>query len=350
VLGFLVRRLGWAITLTFAVTLVTFVVFFVLPTHYNNARRNERGTDLQTQFDARGSVPVQYLHFLGHVVLHFDLGTSRASDEPVTDVLRRTLPVTASLVLGGVILWLLLAFPIGVLSALRPRSLLDKGLMLLVVTGAAAHPVWVSLLFSYFFGVRLHVFPISGYCDFVYHADSSYGCGGPRFWAFHMTLPWITYALVFAALYARMIRGSLMETMEEDYVRTARAKGASTFRVVRRHALRNAMLPVITMLGMDVGVAFAGALFIEDVFDLPGMGRLFVNSIGAGDVPVIMGIALVVSFAVVIANLLVDMLYSIADPRIRTSTMGGMIRVSRAESRALSSGQAQTPATESAAS
>jgi len=329
VLAFIVRRLTWAIVLTFVVTLVTFVVFFILPKHFSNGRRNERGTDILTPFDARGAVPVAYLSFLGHVALHADLGKSRASDEPVTTVIGRTLPVTASLVIGGMILWLLIAFPLGILSALRPRSLIDKGAMAFVLIGAACHPLWLSLLFSYTFGARLHWFPIAGYCDFSHVKDSSNGCFGPRYWALHMTLPWITYGVIFAALYARMIRASLLETMEEDYIRTALAKGAGTSRIVRRHALRNAMLPIITMLGMDVGVAFAGALFIEQIYDLPGLGRLFVNAIGAGDTAVIMGIALVVSFAVVIANLVVDILYSVADPRIRTSSAGGLIRVRR---------------------
>ena len=333
-LAFIVRRLTWAIVLTFVVTLVTFVVFFVLPKHFKNGRRNERGTDILTPFEARGAVPVAYLSFLGHVA-HGDLGKSRASDEPVTTVIGRTLPVTASLVIGGMILWLLMAFPIGILAALRPRSLIDKGAMAFVLIGAACHPLWLSLLFSYTFGVRLHWFPIAGYCDFSHVKDSTNGCFGPRYWAYHMTLPWITFGIIFAALYARMIRASLLETMDEDYIRTARAKGASTSRIVRRHALRNAMLPIVTMLGMDVGVAFAGALFIEQIYDLPGMGRLFVNAIGAGDTAVIMGIALVVSFAVVLANLVVDILYSSLDPRIRTSAMGGTIRISRRKSKAL---------------
>ncbi len=274
-------------------------------------------------------MPVAYLSFLGHVALHADLGRSRASDEPVTTVIGRTLPVTASLVIGGMILWLLMAFPIGILAALRPRSLIDKGAMAFVLIGAACHPLWLSLLFSYTFGARLHWFPIAGYCDFNHVKDSTNSCFGPRYWAYHMTLPWITYGIIFAALYARMIRASLLETMDEDYIRTARAKGAGTSRIVRKHALRNAMLPIITMIGMDVGVAFAGALFIEQIYDLPGMGRLFVNAIGSGDTAVIMGIALVVSFAVVIANLVVDILYSIADPRIRMSSSGGLIRVRR---------------------
>ena len=334
-LAFIVRRLTWAIVLTFVVTLVTFVVYFVLPNHFTNGRRKESGTDILTPFDARGTVPVAYLSFLGHVALHADLGNSRASDEPATTVIGRALPVTASLVVGGMILWLLMAFPIGILAALRPRSLIDKGAMAFVLIGAACHPLWLSLLFSYTFGARLHWFPIAGYCDFSHVKDSTNGCFGPRYWAYHMTLPWITFGIIFAALYARMIRASLLETLEEDYVRTAMAKGASTSQIVRKHALRNAMLPIITMLGMDVGVAFAGALFIEQIYNLPGLGRLFVSAIGAGDTAVIMGIARVVSFAVGIANLVVDILYSTADPRIRTSSAGGTIRLSRRGSRAM---------------
>ena len=318
-LAFLFRRLGWAIVLTFVVALLTFVIFFVLPSSIHN-QTSDRGLDIHAQFDAQGSIPAQFLHFVRHVALHGDLGQSIQAGVPVTDVLRQRLPVTLSLLLGGMLLWLLIAFPIGILSALYPRSLLDKGLMVLVVAGASAHAVWVSLLLSYFLGFKLHWFPISGYCDFHYHGpNSTSGCGGPKFWAYHLALPWLTYALVFAALYARMIRASLLEVLDEDYIRTARAKGASEARVVRKHALRNAMLPVITMLGMDVGIAFAGVLFIETVFELPGIGQQFYWSVRYGDVPVIMGLTLIISFVVVIANLILDILYAVVDPRIRAS-------------------------------
>jgi peptide/nickel transport system permease protein len=321
VLVFLVRRLVWAIVLTFVVAVITFVIFFVLPSLIHNPT-NDRGLDIHPQFDAEGSIPVQFLHFLRHVALHGDLGQSTAAGIPVTEVIRERLPVTLSLVAGGMVIWLLIAFPIGILSALRPRSLVDKGLMVLVVAGASAHAVWVSLLLSYVFGFRLHWFPVAGYCDFHYHANSDNGCGGPRYWAYHMTLPWLAYALAFAALYARMIRASLLEVLDEDYIRTARAKGASPVRVIRRHALRNAMLPVVTMLGMDVGIAFGGALFVESVFELPGIGRQFYWSLIYGDVPMIMGITLMVSFVVVIVNLVVDILYAVVDPRVLASDAG----------------------------
>jgi peptide/nickel transport system permease protein len=144
-----------------------------------------------------------------------------------------------------------------------------------------------------------------------------------------MVLPWLTFAAIFTALYARMIRASLLEVMNEDYVRTARAKGAGSFRVLRKHILRNALLPVITMIGMDVGVAFAGTIFIEDIFQLPGMGQLLVLSISRIDLPMILGIVLVVSVAVVVANLIVDIAYPLLDPRVRLTGKGDAVTASR---------------------
>ena len=214
-------------------------------------------------------------------------------------------------------MWFLLAFPIGILSALRPRSLLDKGLMILVLIGASAHPIWLGLVLSYLLGFKLQLFPITGYCDFF---NPSTPCGGPTQWTYHMLLPWLTFACLFAALYARMIRASVLEALDEEYVRTARAKGAGGWRVMRSHVLRNAMLPVVSMVGMDVGIAFAGALFIETVFQLPGMGTMLFRSLNAGDLPVIMGVVLGVSLAVAVANLVADVASCLLDPRIRGGT------------------------------
>jgi peptide/nickel transport system permease protein len=211
------------------------------------------------------------------------------------------------------IVWFLLAFPIGILTAIYQRTPTDKGLMVLVLIGASAHPIWLGLILSYLLGYKLNLFPISGYCDFF---NPSTSCGGPTQWAYHMILPWFTFACLYAALYARMIRASMIETMDEDYVRTARAKGASTSRVMRRHVLRNAMLPVVSMLGMDIGLAFGGALFIEIAFGLPGMGKVLVRALASGDLPMIMGVVLVISFAVAILNLIVDIVYCFIDPRV----------------------------------
>src|SRR5439155_8903875 len=155
-------------------------------------------------------------------------------------VVAESAPVTASLVFGGAIVWLLIAIPIGVLSALRPRSLLDRLAMIGVLIGISAHPIWIGLIFAYFFGYKwsgITHLPISGYCDFF---NPSGDCGGPVQWAQHLVLPWLTFAILFAAVYVRMIRANVMETLNEDYVRTARAKGAPEWLVMRSHVLRNA--------------------------------------------------------------------------------------------------------------
>jgi peptide/nickel transport system permease protein len=218
-------------------------------------------------------------------------------------------------------MWLILGFTIGFLSALRPRSLLDKGLMVFVLIGVSAHPVWIGLMLSYFLGYQWDIFPMAGYCDFLYDPQSSNQCGGPRFWAYHLVLPWFAFALLFAALYARMIRASMLEVMNEDYIRTAYGKGAGEMRIMRKHVLRNALLPVVTMVGMDVGLAFAGAIFIESVFQLPGVGQLLFRALPGLDLPMIMGVVFLVSVAVVVVNLIVDLLYCFIDPRI--SLRGG---------------------------
>ena len=343
---FVLRRLLWAVMLVFVITLIVFVMFFLLPADSTNAQRNEQGfaPTLQTQFHFRGSFGEQYGQFVRRVFLHGDLGNSLRSDDAVTDVIWRTLPVTLSLLVGGMVIWLMIAIPVGVLSALYPRSLLDRGLMLFVLAGASAHSVFLGLGFSYVFGVRLGWFPVGGYCDLHYQPDAGSLCGGPRYWAYHMALPWLTFAFLFAALYARMIRASLLESMEEDYVRTARAKGASSFRVMRVHVFRNALLPIVSMIGMDIGVAFGGALFIETVFELPGMGFQLVHSLANSDLPMIMGIVIVVSFAVVLANLVVDLLYLVIDPRIRRTGKGDAVVVSRAVGRELRAAKKATPA------
>jgi peptide/nickel transport system permease protein len=223
-------------------------------------------------------------------------------------------PVTASLVFGGAILWLTLSVPLGILSALRPRSMLDRVGMLFVLIGISAHPVWIGLIFSYVIGYKLGWTPITGYCDFF---NPSTDCGGPVQWAYHLILPWATFAILFAALYVRLIRASVMETVQEDYVRTARAKGASEAVVVKDHVVRNALLPIVTILGLDVGAALGGAIFTETIYSLPGLGQTALNSIATFDLPVTMGIVVFGTVCIIFVNLVVDILYSVIDPRIR---------------------------------
>jgi peptide/nickel transport system permease protein len=186
--------------------------------------------------------------------------------------------------------------------------------MIGVLIGISAHPVWIGLLAAYFFGFKAHLFPITGYCDFF---SPSGDCGGPTQWAYHLVLPWATFAVLYAALYVRMIRAYTMETLSEDFVRTARAKGATEARILRTHVVRNAMLPVVTIFGMDVGLALGGAFFTETVFGLPGLGKLAVGAIDNFDLPTTQGVVVFATTCILILSLAVDMLYAWIDPRIR---------------------------------
>ncbi len=314
--AFLIRRLGWAVISFLVVTLYTYVLFFVLPSNNVANRRGFSGVQpggLRDSVGQEGSAVKAYASFVGHIV-RADLGNSRRTREPVVHVIRRAAPATASLVIGSAILWLLMAFPIGIISALRPRSLIDRAGMVFVLIGISAHPLWLSYMIAYVFGYRLGWFPIAGYCDAFGPAGS---CGGPAQWAYHLLLPWFTFALGFAAIYARMIRANLSETLDDDYVRTARAKGLGEWRVVRSHALRNALLPIVTMIGMDVGLAFAAAVFVERAFNIPGVGFLLIGALGSRDTPVVLGIVVMITILILIMSLIVDVAYTLIDPRVR---------------------------------
>jgi peptide/nickel transport system permease protein len=316
---YLVRRLLWAAVLFVAVTFVTYIVFFLIPANpaalaAGRSATPEKIQEVSEYLGLDRPVPIQYAKFMERLVLDGSLGTSFATRQDVNDIVMRAAPVTASLVFGGVLLWLAIAIPVGILSALRPRSLLDRTSMVLVLIGISAHPVWIGLLLAYFFGYRLGWFPITGYCDAV---NPSTDCGGPAQWAYHLVLPWATFACVFAATYTRFIRANVLETMNEDYVRTARAKGAPESRVLRRHVLRNAMLTIVTILGLDIGLAMGGAIFTETVFGLPGLGQTVVGSIANFDLPVTQGVVVFATLCIIVANLLVDLVYAWVDPRIR---------------------------------
>src|SRR4051795_9418342 len=289
---YLIRRLLWACVLFIAVTAVTYVIFFIIPADPARQACGQRATE---QCIARAAhflgtdqpVYVQYGKFMKRLVIDHDLGRSFTNRQSVNHVIAQAAPVTASLVFGGAIFWMLIALPVGILSALRPRSLLDRFGMVFVLIGISAHPVWIGLIFSYFLGFKAGLFPITGYCDMI---NPTGDCGGPVQWAWHMFLPWTTFAILFAALYVRMIRANVMETLNEDYVRTARAKGAPESVVLRSHVLRNALLPVVTMLGMDIGLAMGGAIFTETVYGLPGLGLTLRQSLENFDLPITLGI------------------------------------------------------------
>ena len=316
-LGYIVRRTGWAVALFLVVTVYTYILFFLMP--YEAFQLGARGSGITGEASTvrdsvgiQGSLLEEYGTFVWRIV-HGDLGRSFTTRQDVTEIIAQAAPVTTSLVLGGAVVWLLIALPIGILSAYRPRSLLDRASMAFVLTGVSLHPLWIGYMLSWYFGFKLRWLPVNGYCD-VFNTITS--CGGPVQWAYHLLLPWLTFSLGFAALYARMVRASVLETLQEDYVRTARAKGLSEWFVLRSHVLRNAMLPVVTMIGMDVSLAFAGAVFVERVYGLPGIGNLLFSSLARRDMPVILGIVVLVTTVILVANLVVDLLYAVLDPRV----------------------------------
>ncbi len=320
---YLVRRTLWAILLFIVITFVTFVIFFVGPN--NPARAVCGGEQAKRECLVRATaklgldqpMPVQYWKFVKQLVIHQDLGESFATSQSVNQRIKEAAPVTASLVFGGAILWMIIGLTVGIYSALKPRSLTDRFAMIFVLIGVSAHPVWIGLILEYVFGVKLGWTPIANYANFFGAPSDSGQPGGPWQWFYHLILPWCTFALLFAALYVRMIRANVMETLNEDFVRTARAKGAPERQVLVSHVLRNALLPVVTMLGMDIGIGLGGAIFTEYVFQLPGLGQTAIIGINNQDLAIVQGVIVFATVAIIVFNLLVDLLYAWIDPRIR---------------------------------
>jgi peptide/nickel transport system permease protein len=317
VLGFVVRRLLLGLLVLWIVTVAVFVLFFVTP--HDPARliagrlaTPETVALVNHRLGLDRPLLDQYGGFVWRL-LHGDLGYSYYSSAPVRDLVASRLPVTASLVLGAAVLWLLLGVGVGVAAARRPRSAADRGGTLFVLTGLSMPTFLVGLLLIYFLFFRLHlagiaVFPAAGYVPLTQD---------PAGWAQHLVLPWITLAFVVAATYSRLIRSSLLEVLGQDYIRTAWSKGLAESEVVYRHGLRSALTPVVTQLGIDLGTLLGGVIVTEQVFGLPGLGQLAWQSVTTQDLPVIIGTVLVASLFIVVANMLVDVSYVILDPRVR---------------------------------
>jgi peptide/nickel transport system permease protein len=328
---FVVRRIVWAAILVLVITLFTFVIFFVLPAA--PLGRGQIGTEdvsIRDAYEFSGPIWQEYYQYVRGIFIDGSLGRSLSNRRDISEILKEKAPITGSLILGGMLLMLMIAVPIGILSALKPRSPLDRATMTFVLVGLSAHPAWIGLILAYFFAYRWQVFPIAGYCNFF---EPMGECGGPWAWTRHLALPWLTFAVLLAAFYARMIRASVLETSREDYVRTARAKGAPERRVLRSHVLRNGMLPVVTMLSLgtpgDAGFAFGGIIFIERVFGLPGLGGMMLEGLNRRDPPLVLGVVVFVSVAIVILNLIVDIVYTMLDPRVRESQGVGRIGLRR---------------------
>jgi peptide/nickel transport system permease protein len=316
---FLVRRIFEGIIVLWLVTVGVFIIFYIGPGPKGVARALA-GKSATPQVVAQVShrllldrpIWVQYGHFLW-LLLHGNLGYSFYHDQSVNSILAAAFPITFSLVIGAAILWIVMGVLSGVISAVRARSVADRTFTFLALLFYSMPTFVLGLLFLLFFYYELTIhglalFPGSGYTPFTTN---------PFQWFRGLILPWFTLALVSAATYTRLTRGSMLDVMGEDYIRTARAKGLSERRVIFRHSLRAALTPVVTQFGLDVGILLGGAVITEQVFALPGLGYTAVQAIDQQDLPIIIGVVIVAAAAVVVANIVVDAFYAVLDPRVR---------------------------------
>jgi peptide/nickel transport system permease protein len=254
------------------------------------------------------SIPVRYLRWL-NAVARGNLGTSFQTGEPTTTLIARTLPRTLLLTGSALTLAILLGVPLGILSALKYRSFLDEVMTVWSFVFTSIPGFFLALLAVFFFAVRLHWFPTGG----IHAYDKE---GNLVDLLHHLALPMVVLGLLQAPVFVRYVRASMLEVMRQDYIRTARAKGLAEWSVIARHALRNALIPTVTLIGLQVGAILEGAFITETIFAWPGVGRLAVQSIGSRDYPVTQAVVLMAVFAVMIANLMVDIAYAYLDPRI----------------------------------
>ena len=319
-LAYIIRRLMWVVLLLFVVSALTFVVFFVLPSADPAQLRAGRQPNPELVEQIRHNLGldrpkiVQYADYMKRVFLHFDFGYSYQNTISVKEQVFARLPATISLALGAAVVWLTIGISVGIISAIRSRSLIDRAAMGTALVAISAPVYWLGLLSLYLFSNDIGQFKIfDGAGSYVPFSEN------PSQWFQSLLLPWFILAAAFAAFYARLLRSNLIETMGEDYIRTARAKGLSERRVVFRHGLRSAITPIVTAAGLDLGILLGGTILVETVFNIPGIGRLAYDSIVNSDLPMIQGTVLLGAFFIVLANLVVDILYAFLDPRVRYS-------------------------------
>jgi peptide/nickel transport system permease protein len=318
---YIARRLLWVAFVLLLITAITYVIFFVMPPtdpSINFAGKQptpELIAEVKQQFGLDKPLYEQYGLFLKRIFLGDQygwpgMGFSFNTRSPLKPILLNRLTVTVQLAMGAALVWLTLGVPIGILSALKPRSLVDRLAMGFALFGVSAPVFWLAQLFLWLFWFKLHVASGSGY--------SPIGMGFFT-WMNHMIMPWVVLALLYAAFYARMSRGNLIETMGEDYIRTARAKGLPERTVVLKHGLRSSLTPVVTMFGMDLGSLLGGAIITETVFNMQGIGQYAIQSVTSGDLYAILDVTVIAAFFVTLMNLVIDIVYAYLDPRVRYS-------------------------------
>jgi peptide/nickel transport system permease protein len=313
---FVIRRLASAVVVLFAISVLTFLIFQAIPNGKPEDRLAGRTSTPETRAAVRKSwgfdkpIYAQYVItmrkvFTGDVI-------SYTQQVNVEDEIRRDLPATLSLAIGAGIIWLLLGIAFGLFSAMRAGRFTDRALTVLSLIGVSTPVFLIGAVFLYVFAFKLRIFPNTGYVPLT---------KDPLDWLDHMILPWIALSVLFIGFYSRVLRSSILDTMNEDYVRTARAKGLSERRVLVRHVLRNSMIPIVSLWGLDFAAVIGGAAILtESVFNLQGVGQYAAQSVQALDVPPVLVITMFGAFVVVILSAAVDVLYALLDPRIRLSS------------------------------
>jgi len=316
---YILRRLMWTVVVVIIVTLITFVIFYVLPSGDPALRFAGKEPTAQvlaqvrTDLGLNHSVAVQYLLYLKRLVLGDrygwpGLGFSYSSGAAIAPQLWQRAQITIQLVLGAAVLWMVIGIPVGVFSALRPRSRFDRASLFVGLVFISTPVFWLGLLMLWLFSSTLGWLQGTGYVAFT---------TDPVQWAAHMLMPWITLSLAFAAIYARMVRSNMLDTLGEDYIRTARAKGLPERRIVTRHALRASLVPIVTLLAVDIATLVGGTVIVETVFNLQGLGSWVLNGALNQDLPVTLAVTLVATIAVSLLSLVADILYAYMDPRVR---------------------------------
>lgn len=313
---YIIRRLLWVVVLLIVVSFLTYVIFYLLPAADPAALRAGKNPSLIPEIRKAYGLDkpfyVQYWLYLKKLVLHFDLGTSYTNGVSVKSEIFQRLPATISLAVGAAVVWLITGTAIGTVSAVKRRSIFDRMTMGGALIAISAPVFWLGLVSLFLFSTdvgKIHIFPGAG----TYVPLSQ----DPVKWFTSLIMPWFVLATAFAAIYARLLRASMIDVLSEDYIRTARAKGVPERRVIIRHALRAAMTPIVTAAGIDIGILLGGAILTETAFNIPGIGRLAYDSIQNADLPTIQGTVIIGAFFILIANLIVDILYAFIDPRVR---------------------------------
>ena len=310
---FIARRLTGMIAVLFAISVIVFLIFNVIPN--SNPAIRIAGKNANPELIARVSadlgldqpLPVQYATLMQKIFT--GQLTSYASSQNVTEQIWRGLPATLSLTVGAAVLWMALAVVFGYLSAIHAGRFTDRALTILSLVGISMPVFWLAAILLYFFTFKLQIFPTSSYVPLT---------TDPLRWASHLILPWLTLAVLYVGFYSRVLRSNMLDVMNEDYVRTARAKGVSERQVRIRHVLRNSMIPIVTLFGLDFGaVVGGGAILTETVFNINGVGLYAGRAIGSLDLPPLMGVTMFGAFFIVFFNTVVDILYAFLDPRIR---------------------------------